>query len=255
MTAPNRLRTRIRAKETVIGTFLKTPAPQSVEILGIAGLDFVVADQEHAPIGIEAMDLLSLAARSVGLPLLSRRWGAQTDWIAPLLDLGLAGVMVPQVADRSRADDVCAAVKFAHGVRGISPSPRAGNYGTMGLADYRRHCDDTSVVMVQIEDAAALDRLDDIAANEDIDVMFVGPADLSQSLGVGFPSAELDAAIARVIDAARRGGVAAGLFVADETQIQVWRDRGITVFVCGSDQGLLMKGARRLSAAREIPNT
>lgn len=250
MTAAQGLRRRIRAGETVIGTFVKTPAPQVIEILGLAGLDFAVVDQEHAPIGIEAMDLLSLAARSAGLPLLSRRWGAQTDWIAPLLDLGLAGVMVPHVADRARADDIRVAVKFSHGVRGISPSPRAGNYGTIGLSDYRSLSDDSSVIMVQIEDAAALDRLDEIAACPDIDVMFVGPADLSQSLGVGFPSEALDAAILRVIAAARRAGVAAGLFVGDEAHIPVWRDRGISVFVCGSDQGLLMKGARRLIAAK-----
>lgn len=245
------LRARIRAGETVIGTFIKTPAPHVVEILGLAGLDFAVADQEHAPIGIAEMDMLAMAARASGLPLLSRRWGAGRDWIAPLLDLGCAGVMVPHVTDRETAEAVCAAVKFARGSRGISPSPRAGNYGTIGLLDYRRKCDEESVVMVQIEDAPALDRLDEIAACPDLDVLFVGPADLSQSLGVGFPSAELDGAILRVIDAARRAGIAAGLFVGDETQIPLWQQRGVTVFVCGSDQGLLMKGARRLMTTRQ----
>lgn len=245
------LRARIRAGETVVGTFIKTPAPHVVEILGLAGLDFAVADQEHAPIGIAEMDMLAMAARASGLPLLSRRWGAGRDWIAPLLDLGCAGVMVPHVADRETAEAVCAAVKFARGSRGISPSPRAGNYGTIGLLDYRRKCDEESVVMVQIEDAPALDRLDEIAACPNLDVLFVGPADLSQSLGVGFPSAELDGAILRVIDAARRAGVAPGLFVGDETQIPLWQERGVTVFVCGSDQGLLMKGARRLMTTRQ----
>lgn len=245
------LRTRIRAGETVVGTFVKTPAPHVVEILGLAGLDFAVADQEHAPIGLAEMDMLALAARASGMPLLSRRWGTQPDWIAPLLDLGCTGVMVPHVVDRAMAEAVCGAVKFARGSRGISPSPRAGNYGTIGLLDYRRKCDDESVVMLQIEDAPALDRLDEIAACADADVLFVGPADLSQSLCVGFPSAELDTAILRVIEAARRAGIATGLFVGDETQIPVWQDRGVTVFVCGSDQNLLMKGARRLMTTRQ----
>ncbi|MRX49398.1 aldolase [Paracoccus sp. S-4012] len=239
-------RARIRAGETVIGTFVKTPAPQVIEILGIAGLDFALVDQEHAPIGLADMDRMVMAGRASGLPVLSRRWGAQPDWIAPLLDLGSAGVMVPHVADRETAEAVCAAVKFARGSRGISPSPRAGNYGAIGLADYRRKCDDESVIMVQIEDAPALDRLDDIAACPDLDVLFVGPADLSQSMGVAMPSPELDAAITRVIEAARRAGLAAGLFVGDEAQIPLWQERGVTVFVCGSDQSLLMKGARRM---------
>ena len=250
MTGTN-LRARIRAGETVVGTFIKTPAPHVVEILGLAGLDFAVADQEHAPIGLAEMDMLAMASRASGLPLLSRRWGARPDWIAPLLDLGCAGVMVPHVADRTTAEAVCAAVKFARGSRGISPSPRAGNYGTIGLLDYRRKCDDESVVMLQIEDAPALDQLDEIAACPDADVLFVGPADLSQSLGVGFPSPELDTAILRVVEAARRAGIATGLFVGDEAQIPAWQDRGVTVFVCGSDQSLLMKGARRLMTTRQ----
>lgn len=242
------LRARIRAGEVVIGTFVKTPAVQVVEVLGLAGLDFAVIDQEHAPIGIEAMDLLTLAGRATGLPLLSRRWGAGADWIAPLLDLGLTGVMVPHVADAAQARAVCSAVKFAHGARGISPSPRAGNYGGMRLVEYRDHCDANSVIMVQIEDAPALDRLDEIGACTDIDVLFIGPADLSQSMGVAMPSAELDEAIGRVIDAGKRAGVAVGLFVGDETQVPAWVARGVSVFVCGSDQSLLKKSAQRLMA-------
>lgn len=247
---PTGLRARIKAGETLIGTFLKTPSPQVVEILGIAGLDFIVPDQEHAPIDLASMDMLAMAGRAVGIPLVPRRWGAGTDWIAPLLDLGCAGVMVPHVADRAKADAVAAAVKFAHGQRGISPSPRAGNYGTIALTDYRDQCDRDSVVVMQIEDAEALPQLDDIAACPDLDMLFIGPADLSQSLGVGFPSPELDRAILQIIAAGQRAGVAVGLFVGDPAQIPGWRDKGISVFVCGSDQTMLMKGARALTQAK-----
>ncbi len=170
----------------------------------MAGLDFAIVDQEHAPISIAQMDILALAGRAVGLPLLSRRWGNATDWIAPLLDLGLDGVMVPHVMDAVHAAAVCDAVRFSRGKRGLSPSPRAGNYGGYGIAEYRAHCDAQSVVMAQIEDHAALDRLDEIAQEPEVDVLFVGPADLSQSMGVSFPSAELDAAIKRVIYAGKK---------------------------------------------------
>ena len=160
----NDLRTRIKAGELLIGTFIKTPAPQNVEILGLAGLDFAVVDQEHAPIGIARMDMMALASRAAGLPILSRRWGASRDWIAPLLDLGLNGVMVPHVMDAADAHAVCDAVRFSRGKRGLSPSPRAGNYSGMNIPTYREHSDAHSVVMVQIEDASALEHLDDIAA-------------------------------------------------------------------------------------------
>lgn len=243
------LRARIRAGELLIGTFVKTPAPHVVEILGHAGLDFAVIDQEHAPIDLSQMDMMALAGRAVGLPLLSRRWGAGTDWIAPLLDLGLSGVMVPHVLDRAGAEAVCDAVRFARGKRGVSPSPRSGNYGGMSIPVFKETCDAASVVMLQIEDESALAHLDDIAALEDVDLLFIGPADLSQSMGVAMPSPELDEAIGRIIAAGKRAGVAVGLFVGDPAQIPAWREKGISMFVCGSDQALLRKSATQLKAA------
>ncbi|SFJ67593.1 HpcH/HpaI aldolase family protein [Celeribacter neptunius] len=242
------LRARIKAKELLIGTFIKTPAPQNVEILGQAGLDFAVVDQEHAPIGIEQMDRMALASRAAGLPLLSRRWGATRDWIAPLLDLGMAGVMVPHVMDGADAETVCDAVRFARGKRGLSPSPRAGNYGGMGGPEYREVCDASGVVMVQIEDASALDHLDEISAIEDVDMMFVGPADLSQSMQVGYPSPELDDAIMRIVAAGQKADTPIGLFVGNARQIPDWHARGVTLFVCGSDQSMLRSAATRLAA-------
>ena len=241
-------RSRLKSGELLVGCFVKTPSIHVVEILGHAGLDFAVIDQEHAPIEISQMDLLALAGRASGLPLLSRRWGRSTDWIAPLLDLGLTGVMVPHVLDRAGADEVADAVRFSRGKRGLSPSPRAGNYGGIGIADYRAKCDAEAVAMVQIEDASALDELDEIAACSDIDMLFVGPADLSQSMGVGFPSAELDRAIERVIAAGRRAGAPVGLFVGDASQIAGWHAKGVTLFVCGSDQSMLRKSASQMMA-------
>jgi 2-keto-3-deoxy-L-rhamnonate aldolase RhmA len=241
------LRTRIKANELLIGTFVKTPAPHNVEILGQAGLDFAVIDQEHAPIGIAQMDMMALASRAAGLPLLSRRWGASRDWIAPLLDLGLNGVMVPHVMDAADANAVCDAVRFSRGKRGLSPSPRAGNYGGMNISTYRDNSDAHSVVLVQIEDASALDHLDDIAAIEDVDMLFIGPADLAQSMGVSFPSPELDAAILRVIEAGKKAGKAVGLFVGNPSQIADWHARGVTVFVCGSDQSMLRGAAAQIA--------
>lgn len=243
------LRTRIRAGELLIGTFVKTPSPHVVEILGWAGMDFAVIDQEHAPIELSQMDMMAMAGRSVGLPLLSRRWGAERDWIAPLLDLGLAGVMVPHVMDGADAEAVCDEIKFARGKRGMSPSPRAGNYGGMSIPEYRDRSDAGTVAMVQIEDASALAHLDRIAAIEDVDMMFIGPADLSLSMGCGFPSAELDAAIDQIIEAGKRHDKAVGLFVGDPAHIPAWHAKGITLFVCASDQAMLRKAAAQTMTA------
>lgn len=246
------LRQRILEGELLVGCFLKTPAPHVAELLGLGGLDFVVADQEHAPIDLGALDLIVMAGRSVGLPVLIRSTGAVASAIWPALDLGAAGVMVPHVRSGAEADAVAAAVKYARGKRGFSPSGRAGGYGTVTPAAYRAAADAQTVILAQIEDRGALERLDEIASVPEVDLLFVGPADLSLSLGCAMDGPEMEAAILRVIDAARRHGKGAGLFVGSEAQIAPWAARGIGLFVCGSDQGILLNGARRLMrSARE----
>lgn len=243
------LRGRVLAGERVIGTFVKTPAPHVAEVLGLAGLDFAVADMEHAPIDLGALDSLALAARSVGLPLLVRCTGTEASAIWPALDLGCAGVMAPHVRSADEAERVADAVKYARGKRGFSPSGRAGAYGAGDAGEYRRRADGESLILAQIEDVAALEALDEIAAVGEVDVLFVGPADLSLSMGVTLESPELETAIARVAASARRAGKAAGIFVGSEARIASWGAHGVTVFVCASDQGLLLSGARRLMAA------
>ncbi|AMY67918.1 HpcH/HpaI aldolase family protein [Frigidibacter mobilis] len=242
------LRARVRAGERLTGCFVKTPSPQVVELLGMAGMDFVVADREHAPIGTGALDLMALAGRAVGLPLLIRSRTAEAAEIWPALDMGCSGVMVPHVRTAAEARAVAGAMKYAHG-RGFSPSGRAGGYGSLPAVDYRRAQDETTVFLAQIEDAAALEHLDEIAAVPEVDALFVGPADLSLSLGCAADAPELAAAIGRVTQAAHRVRKAAGLFVTDPASIAAHAARGVTVFVCGSDQGLILGGARRLMAA------
>lgn len=239
-------RQRILDGELLVGCFLKTPDPRVAELLGLGGLDFIVADREHAPIDLASLDLIAMAGRSVGLPVLIRSTCAEAPAIWPALDLGAAGVMVPHVRDGATAAAVADAVKYGRGKRGFSPSGRAGAYGTMPAADYRAKADATSVILAQIEDREALARLDEIAAVPEVDLLFVGPADLSLSLGCAMDAPEMEAAILRVIDAARRHGKGAGLFVGSEVEIAPWAARGIGLFVCGSDQGILLNGARRL---------
>tara|TARA_R110002020_G_scaffold109430_16_gene253147 strand:- start:14046 stop:14825 length:780 start_codon:yes stop_codon:yes gene_type:complete len=247
------LRMRILNRDCVVGTFVKTPALQVVELLGRAGLDFAIADMEHAPIDLSSLDGMALGARSAGLPLLIRSTGAQPAAIWPALDLGCAGVMVPHVASAADASAVAQAVKYALGSRGFSPSGRAGDYGCCDHADYRRRSDAGSVIMAQIEDASALDNLDAIAAVPEVDVLFIGPADLSLSLGCATDAPPMLAAIDAVIAAAKRAGKASGIYVGAASQMRPWADKGMTVFVCGSDQSMILNGARGLKqTARDL---
>lgn len=242
------LRQRLLKGEVLAGTFLKTPDPRLIEILGLAGLDFVVADQEHAPLGIEALDLIALAAKAAHMPVLVRVPSRRAEAIGSVLDIGCAGIVVPHVRGPQDADDVANTVKYERGKRGFSPSVRGGAYGTAGPG-YRADADRRSVVMAQIEDREALEHLDEIAAVPEIDVLFVGPVDLGLSMQVESGSIELGAAIAGVAAAARKAGKAAGLFVGDPSHIARWVDHGVSVFICGSDQSILLAGGRTIAAA------
>ncbi|MCB1385982.1 MAG: aldolase [Nitratireductor sp.] len=249
------LRARILAGDRVIGTFLKTPDPHMVELLGLAGLDFIVADSEHAPIDLGALDLMAMAGRSVSLPILFRARGHDPAMISPGFDAGVTGVMVPHVRTAQNAERIADAVKYARGRRGFSPSGRAGGYGTMKPADYRMRSDETSLFMAQIEDEDALNHLDAIAGQGDVDVLFVGPADLSLSMGIAPDDPKMARAIDDVVAAARRAGIAAGLFVGGNgAEVEAWAARGVSVFVCGSDQSLLLGAARQLCATARPAN-
>lgn len=247
------LRTRIRAGDILTGTFVKTPSPHVAELLGLGGLDFAVADREHAPIGMEALDLLVAAARGVNLPLLVRVPSNEPVSIAAALDCGALGVLVPHVRNAVDAQNVVDAAKYNKGGRGFSPSARAGRYGTDDPVAYRNRSDAESILIVQIEDAEALDHLDAIAAIEEIDALFIGPADLALSLGCGPSDGALIEAIDRVIEAGRRHAKPVAIFTARSEQIAGMIEKGVSLFVCGSDQSMLLAGARQIAAAGAGP--
>jgi len=240
---------RARLGAPLIGTFLKSASYQAAEILGLAGLDYLVVDAEHAPFSAGDIDRVALAARNTGLPLLVRVPQLEAGFINTCLDLGAEGIMVPHVRNREEAARAVAAASYA-GARGFSPSSRSAQYGQLGAKRHRAESDARTTIWAQIEDAEALDQLDAIASVAGIDCLFVGRADLALSLGIDDPGdPKLAAAVARIGTAARRAGRAAGLFITDLTEVPARMSEGYSCFVCGSDQSLLMQQGRQMRAA------
>ncbi len=240
----------MRGGEAVVGAFIKTPSHQVAEVLGRAGLDFAVIDAEHAPFDMTAIDRVVLGGHGAGLPCLVRPPDLGLSFIGQCLDLGAGGILAPHVDSAERARGVVSAAKYAEGGRGFSPSTRAAGYGAAPAGAYQAQADRESSLWCQIEDAAALSRLDDIAAVEDVDCLFLGRADLALSLGVdshGDP--KVRAAVLATIGAARRHHRAVGIYVGDPAEIPELLALGITVFVCGSDQSYLMAEGRRVREA------
>jgi 2-keto-3-deoxy-L-rhamnonate aldolase RhmA len=232
-----------------VGVFVKTTSPQIVELLGGAGLDFAVIDAEHAPYDRHALDLAMMAGRSGGLPLLVRVIDREAASLLSVLDMGAAGVLVPHVDTAEQARQVVAHARYVGGDRGYSSSPRAAGYGALGMKAALGN-GDHNVVVCQIESSAAVDNVEAISAVPGVDGIFIGRADLALSMGLDNAQHErVGEATERVIRAGLAAGKVVGMFVGNTVERDKYFALGVTWFVQGSDQSLLMQGAKGIARA------
>ena len=246
------LRTRILAGETLIGSFSDLASPLAVELLGRAGMDWVVLDLEHG--AATESDLLALlyAAGSTPIAPLVRAQSAERLRIGRALDLGAAGIMLPQLQS---IDEVRQAVSYLRyppvGSRGVALRTRGADLGRLGHADVARVVNERIVGIVQIEAAQMVRDADEIAALEPVDVLFVGPADLSHALGVPgrFDDPSYLEAIRAVVAACERHGKAAGILLYDAAVLPAHLELGFRFIGLGSEGSYVSAGAAAMLAA------
>ncbi len=177
------LKEKLQAGEVVYGLFCKTTAPEFIEAAGYAGFDFCILDMEHGPIHFERVQNLVRAAECSGITPIVRTQGSDESSIAHPLDLGAQGVQVPQVSSVDEARRVLQAAKFAPlGERGVCRFVRAAHFSTMDRQEYFRKANE-SLVILQLE-GTNLAAYEEIAALDGVDVLFIGPYDLSQAVGL-----------------------------------------------------------------------
>jgi 2-keto-3-deoxy-L-rhamnonate aldolase RhmA len=247
------LRGRARSGEKLLGCFLTWPVPGIVELAAIAGFDFVVIDCEHGFFSIESVASLVLAADGAGIAAIVRPPTPASEQFGRYLDAGAAGTLLPRVEGVAMARTAIEALKFApDGKRGLG-GVRANRYATIPLADFVRRANEETLVAVQIEREGALAELAAIADEPAVDVLFVGPNDLSQALGApGDTSSEgYRGALVRVATEAGRAGKAAGIMVGNRDQIPALRDLGYRFFTT-SDRALVLESARQWRAAMPV---
>jgi 4-hydroxy-2-oxoheptanedioate aldolase len=206
----NRMKEKLRAGEPAFGVSVMIPSPQIVEIIGAAGFDWVLLDCEHCTLTLESVELMAMAADACGITPIARPATRSPEHILQVLDRGVMGVQVPHVNTVAQAREVVAAVKFhPDGQRGLAAGTRAARYDAHGsLADYVKAANDATLIAIQLEEQAAIDNLDALLQVPGIDVFFIGPSDLSQSLGhPGNPQAP---PVARAIEESLRKMRAAG---------------------------------------------
>ena len=240
----NRLRTLQRqAARYQVGTFVKTASPHVVEVLGTTALDFAVVDAEHAPLDRAAIDLMMLAGRAAGLPLLVRIPDAAAATVLSVLDMGAAGLLVPHVDTPQIAQEVVRHAHFRGGDRGYSSSPRFAGYGSLGMKQALLAGDD-ALVVCQIESPQAVENAAAIAAVPGVDGLFVGRADLALAMGLDDPRhPEVAAAAERALAAARAAGKLVGVFCGSTAERDAYAAAGVNWFVFGSDQTFMRQGA------------
>ena len=187
------------------------------------------------------MALQILAASAAGAAALVRVGGIDGVEIKRALDAGASGIMAPNVDTVTQAEALVRAVRIPPlGERGAASSTRASRYG-FGYPEYLREANGRLVTMVQIESARAVENCEGIAAVDGVDVLFVGPTDLSIDMGVTDDAPAFFAALARVCGA----GKAAGILARTVAQAARYREMGFTVIAMESDRGLLAKGFAR----------
>ena len=229
----------------LVGTFMKTPAVDVLEVLILGGLDFVCLDAEHAPFDRAAVNACCAVARAAGLPLLVRVPNASAAEIGSALDLGAVGVVVPHVTDVETATRVARAARFGHGGRGYAGSTRWAGFGTSDMGTLLARSRAETVVIAQIEDPEAVEVCEAIAAVEGIDALFLGPADLSVAYGkTDQSSPELHAAMARVGRAAAAAGKGYATFVPHAEAGKALETYGFSAWFVASEHAWMLSGAR-----------
>jgi 4-hydroxy-2-oxoheptanedioate aldolase len=180
----NRLKRALKEGKVVIGTFIASAAPEFVEIIGISGFDFVVIDTEHGPLSLETTGNLIRAAELRGLtPIIRIRENSET-MILRALDIGAHGVQIPQIRTKGDADNAVQWAKYHPvGKRGVA-MPRAIDFGVNDLLESYRISNEETMLVVNCESEEGYNNLDEILSVPEIDVLFLGPFDMSQSFGL-----------------------------------------------------------------------
>ncbi len=240
-------RQRLARGDRLLGTIVAIESPEVVETLAAAGFDWLFIDGEHSPLSPLGVQRMVLAAGEV--PCVVRVPANDEAWIKQSLDAGAAGIIVPLVNTPAQAASAVQRAKYPPlGVRGVGPS-RALGYG-YGIADYVARANAETVVIVQAEHRDAVAAIDDIVAVPGLDAIFVGPFDLSLSLGLPgqLEHPEVVRSIERVCVAAQGAGLPVGFFGVTPAAVQPWINRGATLIACGVDLMMLAAKAREVAA-------
>ena len=247
MTAPeNRLKARLRDGDVTHGLWLGLAHPTVAEMAGRAGVDWCMIDAEHGPNDLPLIQAQLQALAGTGAEAAVRVPSADPIWIKRVLDAGAETVLVPMIESGDQAAVMVAATRYPpDGIRGVGAI--VGRASQWGLeTGYDQSANARTSLWVQVESAAGVAAIDDIAGTEGVDCVFIGPADLAADMGHhGDPvQPDVSEAISHVITRTRAAGKAAGIITLDPSTATGWTAKGANVIAFGIDSVMLARAMR-----------
>ncbi|MES2299250.1 MAG: aldolase/citrate lyase family protein [Pseudomonadota bacterium] len=255
MAAVNPIKEKLAAGQSVMGIWSIISSPAVVEILALAGLDFVILDMEHGIYDVAALDACVRSCEAAGSAALVRVPGMNASAVQWALDLGAHGIVVPQVGGVAQADEAVRMGKFApSGTRGYNPFTRAGGYSNPSSNTGGKLGNAFGLSAVIIENAGALAELDAICALPDLDVVYVGVYDLSVALGCAGNTKDprITDIVRSSVRTIRAAGKGAAIMVRSPAEIEAALALGANVLVYGVDTFLISQAAGAAVAALRL---
>lgn len=245
----HQFRQRLLDGELLIGTLITLAAPEVAEIMAAAGFDWLFIDAEHSPLSTGDMQRI-LQGAGAGMPGVVRLANDDPVAIKKALDIGAAGIIVPQVNSAAQAEEVVRRAKYApDGRRGVGVA-RAHRYG-LGFGSYVDSANEETAVIIQAEHIDAVNHIEAIVGVSGIDAVLVGPYDLSASLGLigQVTHPDVTAAMQRVTDACLKAGMRLGIFGTSAAAVAPAIAQGYTLITVGIDTMLLGQAAGEMLTA------
>ena len=252
----NKVRKALERGEPLTGMLCFTGSPMVVEMMAAAALDFVIIDMEHSALDLDRAGHLIRAADAAGITPFARVPGVDAALIQKLLNLGVAGLVLPH-GNRESCGALLKAMRYApDGGRGACQITRAAGYVRGGWDAYARRINREVMAIALLEEGESIADIESLAAMPGLDVFFVGPTDLSISLGVPgatFDDPKMSAALDKVVATARRHGKHVMTLIGNQLDVAYGRRvarRGVQLIVLGTDGDLFMDAIRRINAVK-----
>ncbi|RGZ01155.1 aldolase/citrate lyase family protein [Clostridium sp. AM58-1XD] len=222
-------------------------SPDMAVILKEAGYDYFFIDSEHGYIDYSKMSAMVTAAKAVDMPVIIRVPQPDREVVLKYMEMGASGLLMPNTETAEQAKKLVEYSKYAPlGNRGVALLKAHAAYRNVKAEDYMKSSNEETILLVQIESPEGVENLDAILGVEGIDAAFVGPNDLSQSMGImgQYDRDEFQEALECIIKTAEKHGKYSGIHMGNPKAVKKWADKGMSLNLCSSDVALLMETAR-----------